>query len=124
MATCTKASLISGGKCYTESQWSQKDQDVLIVYLLADIYADTGGADYTADPDTLNSDAHTLLCGMTKDQREAALIAILYSYAGSSKTPNELAAAIKCFKNATKEQLEEAKLFLICNLSNALTYLT
>jgi hypothetical protein len=125
MADCTKAEFVTGGKCLTESVWSQKEQDALIVYLLADLLKTTGGTDYTEVlATTLISDAYTQTCGLSKDQREAAFIAIIKAFSGNAQTTDQLATEIKCLRSATSLQLEEAKLFLACKLSNALTYLT
>ena len=123
--TCTRANLITEGKCFTESVWSQKEQEALMVYLMAALLTTLGGTDYTSSTSSLTStlltDAEDMTCGMSPDQREAAAIAILKSLSGVHKTTEQMADEIRCLRNATQLQLDQAKVHLLCGIANAIT---
>ncbi len=128
MATCTRASFLSSGVCWTNQYFSHHDQQAILVYQMA-IWADSvGGATYAANlTGTLLTDANTATCGMTNDQMTAALISmmteaitggevLLFVSNTTLLTQAGAAAAIKCLKNVPNRTLKAMQLYLACYL--------
>ncbi len=129
--TCTRASLLTGGACFTEPNFTSRQQEALFVYMLAKIVDSAASTNYSSDASGTWSGANSLTCGMTKDQLQAGMLAVLnlslangtfllFSLETTAATKAVAAEAIKCFELYSDEQLQKMKVFLFCALFGAI----
>ena len=130
-ATCTAAGLITAGNCFTNSNFSHKDQKAILAYLWWQWGNSVGAPVYETVSQILVA-SECIAEGLSNDQQTAALIGVLNRGAdglGSLSPALEITAltaataatAIACLKNATNEQLDGIILFNICRFFGALT---
>lgn len=115
--TCTSATLVSAANCF--QNYSNHDKDAIQLYIMAHIIGNSlGGTDYTQTlSTTMLSDAQTLTADMTSEQRRDAELAIWFNLSNGAITESSLPTVISCLKNATQDQLDRAKLLLMCKFN-------
>lgn len=122
MPTCNAVTLKSGAACYLFGPLTPFQQKALIIYAKALELAAIGGADYTASlSTTLLSDANSATCGMDEANRIAARVnlALFYAAEAGATVPaalNTKMNAIRCLAEADQHALDEADLWLTCQL--------
>ena len=130
--TCTRADYVSDGKCFTQKNFSQHEQNAILVYRMAQwVDAQIGTPTYSVSPYTaLNTESTTELNGLTNDQLEAAYFSLWNVNIDANFAPAQFAngsavvpltaataaTAIACLKNYKPSQLKRMKVFLQCNI--------
>jgi hypothetical protein len=121
--TCTLAGFASGANCYKD--FSPNQQRAIVVYQLAFALVGAGGQNYTTSAGNalLLIDSESATGNMTPADRYSAFVGVLNSTISGSLsvglsplTKSSAATAITCYKNWSKNQLENAQLFLLCQL--------
>lgn len=124
MPICTRDTLIESGACLNGNLLSEHDRKVRQVWFMAKQLAAVGGNDYTADIEGLNTDANTMTCGMSSNDKKTAEIVIeknnaVAAGAAISSDKDTLAGDVKCLDNYSDTVLENMILTLRCQLGEA-----
>jgi len=126
--TCTRSDLAELGKCYTLNQFSELEQQAILVWRLASWADGVGGSTYaTTMTTTLMTDAALVTGAIDFAQMNAALIGLMSDGFDSASVLNFAAGvsagssagaveAIKCLKGVDLKTLKSLQFYLACYL--------